>query len=169
MKWKVTETIAKDAALDASGKIVTKSMIESAPKVGSWIGTAIGLFLAPYTAGASAGLGPLIGSCIGTLTQISMEEVAYALEDAIAVGIFLQNVDGAFGLFLDVINPAVCIREMAVIYEKNEDDKEKKLKEDQKKLDDANNPPPKKGWFWDGKEMTRKSKMGKSKKMRTYI
>jgi hypothetical protein len=169
VKWKVTETIAKDAALDASGKIVTKSMIESAPKVGSWIGTAIGVFLVPYTSGASLGLGPLIGSCIGTLTQISMEEVAYAIEDAIAVGIFLENVDSAFGFFLDVINPAVCIKEMAVAYEKKEDDKEKKIKEDQKKLDDANNPSPKKGWFWDGKEMTRKSKMTKSKKLRPYI
>lgn len=173
VKWNVTKTIAKDAALDASGKIVTKSMIESAPKVGAWIGTAIGVFLSPYTAGASVGLGPLIGNCIGTLTQISMEEVAYALEDAIAVGIFLENVDGAFGFFLDVINPAVCIKEMAVAYEKNEKDKKIKLDEDQKKLDDdlkkANEP--KKGWFWDGKEMmmTRNSKIAKSKKLRRNI
>jgi hypothetical protein len=29
--------------------------------------------------------------------------------------------------------------------------------------------PKKKGWFWDGKEMTRKSKMTKSKKMHPYI
>lgn len=133
VKWKVAKTLAKDAALDASGKIVTKTLIESAPKVGAWIGTAIGVFLAPYTVGASVGLGTLIGSCIGTLTQVSMEEVAYALEDAIAVGIFLENVDGAFGFFLDVINPAVCIKEMAVAYEKNEKDKKIKLDEDQKK------------------------------------
>jgi hypothetical protein len=170
VKWNVTKTVAKDAALDASGKIVTKSMIESAPKVGAWIGTAIGVFLSPYTAGASVGLGPLIGNCIGTLTQISMEEVAYALEDAIAVGIFLENVDGAFGFFLDVINPTVCIKEMAVAYEINEKNKKIKLDEDQKKLDDLKKAnEPKKGWFWDGKEMTRNSKITKSKKLRRNI
>ena len=171
VQWKVTETIAKDAALDASGKIVTKSMIESAPKIGAWIGAAIGGILVPFTGGVSIGLGPLIGSCIGTLTQISMEEVAYALEDAIAVGIFMKNVDGAFGFFVDVINPAVCIKEMAVAYEINEKNKKMKLDEDQKKANDDQKKAnePKKGWFWDGKEMTRNRKMTKSKKMRMNI
>lgn len=99
--WDITNPLAKELALKVTSKASTGLIDKYGKTLTQGVATTLGL-LGP--------LGKIAGGALSMVMDVALEEAKDALVEATEIAIYQNNVNNAFGMLFEVINPFRCIQ-----------------------------------------------------------
>jgi hypothetical protein len=101
--WDIGNPLAKELAL----KVTSKATIGLMDKYGKSFTKGVA-----STLGALGPLGTIAGGALSMVIDVALEETKETLVEATEIAIYQNNVNNAFGMLFDVINPFKCIEKV---------------------------------------------------------